>query len=75
MVIRPCREDEREAMLAIVLILFEYTAIKREIAERSKRLAKKVEWDSNQISRMRSMMSFGIILPIGFAIGAWWVWG
>jgi hypothetical protein len=63
------------AALAIVLILFEYTAIKREVAERSKRLAKKVEWDSNQISRMRSMMSFGIILPIGFAIGAWWVWG
>ena len=63
------------AGLAIVLILFEYTAIKREVAERSKRLAKKVEWDSNQVSRMRSMMSFGIILPIGFAIGAWWVWG
>ena len=63
------------AALAIVLILFEYTAIKREVAERSKRLAKKVEWDSNQVSRMRSMMSFGIILPIGFAIGAWWVWG
>ena len=63
------------AGLAIVLIFFEYTAIKREVAERSKRMAKKVEWDSNQISRMRGMMSFGIILPIGFAIGAWWVWG
>ena len=63
------------AGLAIVLIFFEYTAIKREIAERSKRLAKKVEWDSNQVSRMRGMMSFGVILPVGFAIGAWWVFG
>jgi hypothetical protein len=59
------------AALAAILIIFEYTAIKREVAERSKRLAKKVDWDSNQIARMRGMISFGIILPIGGAIGAW----
>ena len=50
-------------------------AILREVAERSKRVAKKVDWDSNQRSRMRSVISFGLILPIGFAIGAWLVWG
>jgi hypothetical protein len=59
------------AALAAVLIVFEYLAIQREVAERSKRIAKKVDWDSNQKSRMRSMMNFGVILPIGFAIGAW----
>ena len=59
------------AGLALVLIIFEYLAIQREVAERSKRVAKKVDWDSNQISRMRSMISFGVILPIGGAIGAW----
>ena len=59
------------AGLAIVLIVFEYLAIQKEIAERSKRLAKKVDWDSNQKSRMRGMMSFGVILPIGGAIGFW----
>jgi hypothetical protein len=63
------------AGLAVVLIFFEYTAINREIAERSKRLAKKVDWDSNQKSRMRGMMQLGVALPIGFAIGAWWIWG
>ena len=63
------------AALAVVLVLFEYLAINREIAERSKRLAKKVDWDSNQRSRMRGMISFGVVLPIGCAIGAWWVWG
>ena len=63
------------AGLAAVLIIFEYTAIQREVAERSKRLAKKVDWDSNQHSRMRGMMSFGIVLPIGFAVGAWLVFG
>jgi hypothetical protein len=38
-------------------------------------MAKKVDWDSNQHSRMRGMVTFGIALTIGGAIGAWWVWG
>jgi hypothetical protein len=63
------------AGIAAVLILFEYLAIQREIAERSKRMAKKVDWDSNQRSRMRGMITFGLLLPIGCAIGAWLVWG
>ena len=61
--------------LAAALIIFEYMAIKSEIAERSKKQAKKVDWDSNQRSRLRGMMSFGFILPIGCALGAWLVWG
>ena len=63
------------AGLGIALVLFEYVAITREVAERSKRVAKKVDWDSNQKSRMRGMINFGVILPIAGAIGAWWVWG
>jgi hypothetical protein len=63
------------AALAAILIIFEYIAINREVAERSKRMAKKVDWDSNQRSRMRGMVSFGIALTIGAAIGAWWIWG
>ena len=63
------------AGLALILIIFEYSAITREVAERGKRLARKVEWDQNQRSRMRGMMSFGLILPIGGAIGAWLIWG
>ena len=61
--------------LAVILIVFEYMAITREVAERSKRLAKKVDWDSNQVSRMRGMITFGVVLPIGGAIGAWLVFG
>ena len=63
------------AALAAILIIFEYIAINREVAERSKRIAKKVDWDSNQRSRMRGMVSFGIALTFGGAIGAWWIWG
>ena len=61
------------AGLAAVLIIFEYLAIQKEIAEKSKRMAKKIGWDSNQVSRMRGMISFGVVLPIGGAIGAWLV--
>jgi hypothetical protein len=63
------------AGLAAVLIIFEYIAISREVAERSKRIAKKVDWDSSQKSRLRNMINFGVALTVGGAIGAWWVWG
>ncbi len=61
--------------LGAALIIFEYLAIQREIAERSKKLARKVDWDSNQRSRMRGMISFGAVLPVGFAVGAWLIFG
>jgi hypothetical protein len=61
--------------ISAVIIIFEYMAINREIAERSKRIAKKVDWDSNQRSRLRGVMTFGAVLPVGCAIGAWLVWG
>ena len=63
------------AAIAAVIIIFEYMAINREIAERSKRVAKKVEWDSNQTARLRGVMTFGALVPIGCAVGAWLVWG
>ena len=57
--------------ISAVIIIFEWTAIKREVAERSDRIKKKVEWDSNQVARLRGVMTFGVILPIGCSIGAW----
>ena len=63
------------AALAAVLVIFEYMAINREVAERSKRLARKVDWDQNQRSRMRGMITFGLALPIAGAIAGWWIFG
>ena len=61
--------------ISAVIIIFEYMAINREIAERSERIKKKVDWDSNQKSRLRGVMTFGALVPIGCAVGAWLVWG
>lgn len=57
--------------ISAVIIIFEYMAIKREVAERSDRIKKKVQWDSNQVSRLRGVMTFGAIVPFGCSIGAW----
>lgn len=62
------------AGLALVLVIFEYLAITREVAEKEKKTAKKQEWNSNQVSRMRGMISFGLMLPIGGAFVAWLMW-
>ncbi len=61
------------AALGAVLVIFEYSAIQREIAERSKKVAKKVDWDSNQRSRMSGIIKFGLALPVGGAIAGWWL--
>lgn len=61
--------------ISAVIIIFEYMAIKREIAERSERIKKKVDWDSNQKARLRGVMTFGAVVPIGCAVGAWLIWG
>ena len=63
------------AAVAVVLIVFEYVAISREVAQRADKIKKKVDWDSNQYSRLRGMITFGIAITIGGAVGAWWVWG
>ncbi len=63
------------AALGAILVIFEYLAITREVGERSKKVARKVEWDQNQRSRMRGMMTFGGALPIAGAIAAWWLFG
>ena len=61
------------AALGVILAVFEYSAINREIAERSKKVARKVEWDSNQKSRMSGIIKFGLALPIGGAVAGWWL--
>ena len=47
------------------------TKVDRSAAYAARYLAKKVEKDSNQISRMRGVLTFGTVLPFGCSIGAW----
>ena len=61
--------------IAVFLYLFEYLAVKRAAAERGKKMAKKVEINQEEISRLRAVRGMCFFLPIGCAIGFWLVWG
>lgn len=61
--------------LAVFLYVFEYMAVKRAAAERSKKMAKKMEINQEEISRLRAVRGMCYFLPIGGAIIAWLVWG
>jgi hypothetical protein len=61
--------------LAAFLVLAEYVVIRKGARDRAARLHRKPEIDPSEASRMRSIMAFAILLPPGFAL-AWWVlWG
>lgn len=63
------------AGLGIVLFLFEYFSAHKSAEARAKHQAKKKELNSDERARISTMLRFAFILPIGFAIGFWWVWG
>ncbi len=61
--------------IAAFLYAFEYLAVKRAAAERSRKMAKKMEINQEELSRLRAVRGLCYFLPIGCAIGAWLVWG
>lgn len=63
------------AGVGVVLFLFEYFAAHKSAAERGKHQARKPELNQDERARITTMLRFGFILPIAFAIGFWWVWG
>ena len=63
------------AGVGVVLFLFEFFAAHRSAEARAKHQAKKKELNSDESARITTMLRFAFIMPIGFAIGFWWVWG
>ena len=61
--------------IAVFLYAFEYMAVKSATAARSKKMAKKMEINQEELSRLRAVRGLCYFLPIGCAIGAWLVWG
>ncbi|MGH8741148.1 MAG: hypothetical protein ACREUN_09570 [Burkholderiales bacterium] len=61
--------------LAAFLVLAEYLLIKKSARERAARFHRKVEIDSSEQSRIRSITTFALFLPFAFALGWWILWG
>ncbi|MGQ0653989.1 MAG: hypothetical protein ACT4P4_17290 [Betaproteobacteria bacterium] len=59
------------AVIGLFLILFEYIMLKKAVDERAKRYHRKAEFDQTEKKRIHTVLRFALILPIGFAAGAW----
>ncbi len=62
--------------LAVFLVASEYMLLKRAARERAARLHRKtVEADPSTQNRMRAILTFSAVLPFGFALVWWILWG
>ena len=61
--------------IGVVLVLFEYVMLNKEVNERAKKFNRKAEFDVTERRRMATITRFACILPIAFAAGFWLIWG
>ena len=61
--------------IGVVLVLFEYMMLNKEVNERAKKFNRKAEFDVTERRRMATITRFACILPIAFAAGFWLIWG
>jgi len=61
--------------LGVLLTVFEWYALKKNLEERGKRIHKKLEMDVMEKRRISNVLRFSLLLPAGFALGFWILWG
>ena len=61
--------------LGVLLTVFEYYALKKAAKERGERLHRNIEMDETERSRIVTVLRFSLLLPAGFALGWWIIFG
>ena len=61
--------------VAIVLLLFEYTAAQKSARERAKKMARKQELDQDERARIRNMFTFAFFILPPLAAVIFWLMG
>lgn len=61
--------------IGVVLTVFEWYFLKKAAEERGKRLNKTIEMDEMEKRRINNVLRFSLLLPFGFALGFWIIWG
>ena len=61
--------------LGLFLVAVEYFMLKSAAEERAKRMHKVAKLEEMERRRIATVFRFGLILPIGFALGFWIIWG
>ena len=59
--------------LGIILVVYEYYAVKKQVEERAAARHKKPEWEPEDRNRVMSVLRFTIFLPPGGAV-IFWLW-
>jgi hypothetical protein len=63
------------AGIGAFLVLAEYVLLTKAAKDRAARLNRVAELDGVERNRIRSMVRFALLLPAGFALAFWFVWG
>jgi len=61
--------------VGVFLLVFEYLALNKQVNERAKKYNKKAEFDVTERGRLATMRNFALMLPVGFAVAFWIIWG
>jgi hypothetical protein len=61
--------------LGVILLLIEYTVVKKGVQERAVQKHQKPKFDAQDRARVKGVLSFAVFLPPAFALGAWLIWG
>jgi hypothetical protein len=61
--------------LGVILVLIEYTVVKKAVEERAAEKHRKAQFDAQDRNRVKAVLSFAVFLPPAFALGAWLIWG
>jgi len=61
--------------LGVFLVLIEYMFVKRAVEERAVQKHQKPQFDAQDRARVKAVVSFAVLIPPAFALGAWLIWG
>ena len=60
-------------ILGVILVAYEYHAVKKQVEERAASRHVKPEWEPQYRNRVMTVLRFAILLPFGAAI-VYWLW-
>jgi hypothetical protein len=61
--------------VAIFLLGTEYLLLKKNRDDRAKRLKRTQDFDQTERGRIKTMVRFCVLVPLGFALAFWVIWG
>lgn len=58
-------------VLGLILVAYEYHAVKKQVEERAAARHRKPEWEPQDRNRVKTVLRFALLLPPGGALFLW----